>query len=76
MMLRNRAIRWLGGYTPETVHTLLDNYAEMRVVVRDYNDVMRELDQYCECGEADCRTTRLRAALARIGDDHVPASDG
>jgi hypothetical protein len=33
-------------------------------VARDFNEALGELGLHCECGEAGCRTTRLRAALA------------
>lgn len=36
-------------------------------VVRDFHEVMDERHLFCECGEADCRTTRLRAALQACG---------
>lgn len=39
----------------------------LRVVANDFSEVMREKGFRCECGEDDCRTTRLDAVLARIG---------
>lgn len=38
---------------------------DLLTVARDFNEVLRELGKFCECGEADCRTTRLRAAIAK-----------
>ncbi|AOI57409.1 hypothetical protein [Burkholderia diffusa] len=33
------------------------------VVAHDFEEVLRELNLFCECGRTDCRTTRLREAL-------------
>lgn len=41
--------------------------AALLVVARDFDDVLRERGMRCECGEADCRTTRLDAVLAKAG---------
>lgn len=38
---------------------------DLLVCAQDFHEVLRELDQFCECGEADCRTTRVRAAIAK-----------
>lgn len=39
---------------------------ELVQVAKDFSEAMGELGLSCECGEADCRTTRLRAALAKV----------
>jgi hypothetical protein len=38
-------------------------------VARDFHEVLEERCLFCECGEPDCRTTRLRAALKAAGVD-------
>ena len=38
---------------------------ELLVVARDFDEALTELGLHCECGQADCRTTRLRAAIAK-----------
>ncbi|WP_284459589.1 hypothetical protein [Cupriavidus campinensis] len=38
---------------------------ELFAVSRDFEETLKELGLFCECGESDCRTTRLRAALAK-----------
>jgi len=42
-----------------------DALADLKQVAYDFNEVLGELGKHCECGEPDCRTTRLRAALAK-----------
>ncbi|WP_143292322.1 hypothetical protein [Burkholderia pseudomallei] len=42
---------------------------DLLVVARDFEEALRELDMFCECGEVDCRTTRLRAAIAKATGD-------
>ncbi|SKC78519.1 hypothetical protein SAMN05445504_2414 [Burkholderia sp. CF099] len=39
--------------------------AELLVVANDFEEALGELHLFCECGQEDCRTTRLRAALAK-----------
>lgn len=39
---------------------------ELLVVVKDFYEVLAEKHLFCECGEQDCRTTRLRAVLAKV----------
>ena len=34
-------------------------------VAYDLRDVLQETVGFCECGEPDCRTTRLRAAIKK-----------
>ena len=38
---------------------------QLLVVARDFDEALTESGLHCECGEADCRTTRLRAAIAK-----------
>jgi hypothetical protein len=38
---------------------------DLLVVAKDFEEALGELHMFCECGEADCRTTRLRAAIAK-----------
>lgn len=38
---------------------------ELLTVAHDFEEALKELGQECECGEKDCRTTRLRAAIAK-----------
>lgn len=40
---------------------------ELLVSATDFLQVLSESGLLCECGEPDCRTTRLRAALAKAG---------
>lgn len=40
---------------------------QLVAVARDFDEALGELGLHCECGEPDCRTTRLRAALAAGG---------
>jgi hypothetical protein len=44
---------------------LISAAPEMLVVARDFDEALTELGMHCECGEADCRTTRLRVAIAK-----------
>ncbi len=39
---------------------------DLVAVAKDFHDVLQERGMFCECGEPDCRTTRLRAALAKV----------
>lgn len=39
--------------------------ADLLQVAKDFSEVLEELGIACECGEPDCRTTRLRAAIAK-----------
>lgn len=44
---------------------------ELLEVAKDFQEALRELGLFCECGESDCRTTRLRAAIAKAtGQPH------
>ena len=38
---------------------------ELLLVALDFDEALTELGLHCECGQADCRTTRLRAAIAK-----------
>ena len=38
---------------------------DLLVVAKDFHEVLSERGLFCECGESDCRTTRLRAAIAK-----------
>jgi hypothetical protein len=38
---------------------------ELLTVANDFDEALTELGLHCECGQADCRTTRLRAAIAK-----------
>lgn len=38
---------------------------ELLIVARDFDEVLTELGKHCWCGEADCRTRRLRVAIAK-----------
>lgn len=38
---------------------------ELLKVAQDFSESLSELGMLCECGESDCRTTRLRAAIAK-----------
>lgn len=44
---------------------LIASAPELLIVARDFDEVLTELGMHCECGEADCRTTRLRTAIAK-----------
>ena len=45
--------------------------ADLLEVAKDFEEALGELGLFCECGEADCRTTRLRAAIAKAtGQPH------
>ncbi|CAM2143715.1 protein of unknown function [Pararobbsia alpina] len=35
-------------------------------VAKDFEEVLKELGLFCECGRDDCRTTRLRVALSKV----------
>jgi hypothetical protein len=37
---------------------------KLLVVAKDFEEALGELHLFCECGGEDCRTTRLRAAIA------------
>ena len=44
---------------------------ELLQVANDFQEALQELGLFCECGEADCRTTRLRSAIAKAtGQPH------
>lgn len=47
------------------VEALIKERDALLVVARDFDEALRERGMRCECGEEDCRTTRLDAALAR-----------
>lgn len=52
----------------QRVRELEQENAELVKVAIDFKEAMAETNiTPCECGEADCRTTRLRAALAKAG---------
>lgn len=38
---------------------------ELLVVACDFDEALTELGLHCECGQDDCRTTRLRTAIAK-----------
>lgn len=38
---------------------------DLLAVANDFNEALGELGMHCECGQPDCRTTRLRAAIAK-----------
>jgi hypothetical protein len=38
---------------------------ELLACAKDFEEVLQELGLACECGAADCRTTKLRAAIAK-----------
>lgn len=38
---------------------------DLLVVANDFKEALAELGPSCECGQPDCRTTRLRAAIAK-----------
>jgi hypothetical protein len=40
---------------------------ELLVVAHDFHEALQELGLLCECGQPDCRTTRLRSAIAKAG---------
>lgn len=52
-------------FAMETVAELIDQRDALLVIAHDFDEVLRERHLRCECGEADCRTSRLDAALAR-----------
>lgn len=37
--------------------------AALMVIAQDFNEMLTKHGLHCECGESDCRTTRLRTAL-------------
>lgn len=50
---------------------LISAAPELLEVAKDFQEALQELGLFCECGEADCRTTRLRAAIAKsTGQPH------
>ena len=44
---------------------LISAAPDLLAVAFDYLEVLGEIDGPCECGEPECRTTRLRAAIAK-----------
>ena len=62
------------------VGTLLGQTMQQRddllAVARDYLEVLDETGGCCECGEPECRTTRLRAAIAKATGHVLTDSDG
>lgn len=42
---------------------------DLLAVTRDFEEALQELGLFCECGAADCRTTRLRAAIAKAAGE-------
>lgn len=64
------AVDYYGGnliaesIAPENIH-LIAAAPELLKCAQDFIEVLTETDSFCECGEADCRTTRLRAALTK-----------
>jgi hypothetical protein len=38
---------------------------ELLEIAHDFSEVLQELGMFCECGQPNCRTTRLRAAIAK-----------
>lgn len=48
------------------VAALIAERDALLVIARDFDEVLREKGLRCECGELDCRTSRLDAALARV----------
>lgn len=44
---------------------LISAAPELLMVAQDFSEVLQELGLNCGCGEADCRTTRVRAAIAK-----------
>lgn len=48
------------------VATIIEERDRLRVVARDFDEALAEERSHCECGQPDCRTTRLRAALAKV----------
>lgn len=53
--------------TPDPIELAFQRDALLRVA-HDFHEVLEERRLFCECGEADCRTTRLRAALQACGE--------
>lgn len=50
---------------------LIATAPDLLEVAKDFQEALQELGLFCECGEADCRTTRLRAAIAKAtGQPH------
>lgn len=59
------------GYPVEDNARLIAAAPELLEVAQDFQEALQELGLFCECGEADCRTTRLRAAIAKAtGQPH------
>lgn len=56
---------YIAAANPAAVLALIASHERLLVVARDFSEVLDELGLHCECGEADCRTTRLRAAIAQ-----------
>lgn len=44
---------------------LAEQRALLLQVAHDFSEAMEERAMLCECGETDCRTSRMRAAIAR-----------
>lgn len=55
-----------GNYAiiPESSIGALAAAHDLLAVAREYEEVLNEIGA-CECGEPECRTTRLRAAIAK-----------
>lgn len=51
----------------DAVAKLIVERDALRVIANDFDEVLRENGFRCECGEDDCRTTRLDAVLAKGG---------
>jgi hypothetical protein len=64
------AVEYYGGHlvaesiAPQNI-PLIAAAPELLVSASDFLEVLTENGLLCECGEADCRTTRLRAAIAK-----------
>lgn len=47
------------------IHRLESEVADLIQIAKDFDEALGELSLHCNCGQADCRTTRLRAAIAK-----------
>lgn len=52
-----------------------DDRAALRASAKDFDEVLRENNLRCECGEPDCRTTRLDAQIAKLSRDEGNADE-
>lgn len=49
----------------DDLHFVREVVTDLMQVAQDFLEVLGEEGLFCECGEPDCRTTRLRAAIKK-----------